>query len=83
MNVTNAAQSGFIGVNRGLDNAPRAASDVTGSGQPDQPELASGQAQDSAVVESAVGPNVQAASTQVVSQAAEPGAPGSLIDVRV
>lgn len=83
MNVTNAAQSGFIGINRGLDNAPRAAGDVTGSGRPDQPELASGRAQDPAIVESVAGPTVQAASTQVVSQAAEPGSPGALIDVRV
>ncbi|WP_286239797.1 hypothetical protein [Neptuniibacter halophilus] len=83
MNVTNAQQTGLIGINRGLDNAPRAAGDVTGSGKPDQPEQATGRTQDEAVVESAAGTQVEAAATKVVGQAVEPGEPGSIINVRV
>ena len=83
MNISNAQQSGLIGINRGLDNAPRASGDVTGSGKPDQPEQASGVAQNTAVVESAAGASIEAAATKVVTQATEPGEPGALIDVRV
>ncbi|WP_415890343.1 hypothetical protein ACMXYV_03235 [Neptuniibacter sp. SY11_33] len=83
MNVTNALQTGFIGINRGLDNAPRAASDVTGSGKPDQPEEATGRDQNQAVLESAAGTDVEAAATKVVSQLEEPGEPGAIINVRV
>lgn len=83
MNVTNAQLSGFIGINRGLDNAPRAAGDVTGSGRSEQPELASGRTQESAIVESAAGSNIQAAATKVVTQTAEPNESGALINVRV
>ncbi|MGH1461485.1 MAG: hypothetical protein ACRBB6_05585 [Neptuniibacter sp.] len=83
MNVTNSLQSGFIGINRGLDNSPRAAGDVSGSGKSEQPEQATGFARDEAVTESAAGSEVVAAETKVVSQAAELGEPGGLIDVRV
>lgn len=83
MNVTNALQSGFIGINRGLDNAPRAASDVTGSGKPDEVEQASGKKQNEAVVESAAGNSVEAAATKVVGQVEELGQPGSIINIRV
>lgn len=83
MNVTNSLQSGFIGINRGLDNSPRAASDTTGSGTPEQPEEASGVAVDDAVSESAAGGGVVAAETKVVSQVDEPGESGRIIDIRV
>lgn len=83
MNVTNALQTGLIGINRGLDNSPRAASDVTGSGKPDQVEEATGRQQNEAVVESAAGTSVLAADTKVVNQVQEPGEPGALIDIRV
>jgi hypothetical protein len=83
MNITNSLQSGFIGINRGLDNSPRAASDVTGSGNPAQPEEASGVAPDEAVAGSAAGTEVVAAETKVVSQVAEAGESGRLIDIRV
>ncbi|MDO6512957.1 hypothetical protein [Neptuniibacter sp. 2_MG-2023] len=83
MNVTNAMQSGFMGLNRGLDNAPRAASDVTGSGKPDEVEQASGRKQDEAVVESAGGASVEAAATKVVGEVEELGQPGSIINIRV
>lgn len=42
MNVTNALQTGLIGLNRGLDNNPRAAGDIQGVGRPEVAELASG-----------------------------------------
>ncbi|MCP4598086.1 hypothetical protein [Neptuniibacter sp.] len=83
MNVTNALQTGLVGINRGLDNAPRAAGDVTGSGKPDEPEQATGRVQNEAVVESAAGSTVEAAATKVVSQAVEPGELGAIINVRV
>ena len=81
MNVSNAAQSGFIGINRGLDNAPRAAGDVTGSGKSSEPELATGRGQNEAVAESATGNEVEAAATKVVTSATEPGEPGGIIDI--
>ena len=81
MNVSNAVQSGFIGVNRGLDNAPKAAGDITGSGKSSEPELASGRDQNEAVVESAASNQVEAAATKVVSSATEPGEPGGIIDI--
>jgi hypothetical protein len=83
MNVTNAPQTGFIGINRGLDNSPRAAGDVTGSGKPDQPEQATGFVREEAVTESAGGTEVVAAETKVVSQAVEPGEPGAIINITV
>ncbi|MGB0204455.1 MAG: hypothetical protein ACPF9K_05330 [Neptuniibacter sp.] len=83
MNVTNSPQSGFIGINRGLDNSPRAAGDVTGSGKPDQPEQATGFVREEAVTESAGGTEVVAAETKVVSQAVEPGEPGAIINIKV
>jgi hypothetical protein len=83
MNVTNAAQSGFIGINRGLDNAPKAASDITGSGKPEQVEQASGRKEDQAVAGSAAGSAVEAAATKVVGEVEELGQPGSIINIRV
>ncbi len=83
MNVTNAMQSGFIGINRGLDNAPKAASDVTGSGKPEEVEQASGRKRDEVVVESAAGASVEAAATKVVGEVEELGQPGSIINIRV
>jgi hypothetical protein len=83
MNVTNALQSGFIGINRGLDNAPRAASDVTGSGKPEDVEQATGRLENESVVESAAGKDVEAAATKVVGQVEELGQPGSIINIRV
>ncbi|WP_299178250.1 hypothetical protein [uncultured Neptuniibacter sp.] len=83
MNVTNALQSGLLGVNRGLDNAPRAAGDVTGSGKTDEPELASGLNKNQAVDETAAGAGVEAASTKVVTPVESTGASGSIIDVVV
>tara|TARA_Y100000780_G_scaffold217227_1_gene221134 strand:+ start:151 stop:402 length:252 start_codon:yes stop_codon:yes gene_type:complete len=83
MNVTNAMQSGFIGINRGLDNAPKAASDVTGSGKPEEVEQASGRKRDEAVAESAAGESVEAAATKVVGEVEELGQPGSIINIRV
>ncbi|WP_067984570.1 hypothetical protein [Neptuniibacter pectenicola] len=83
MNVTNAMQSGFIGINRGLDNAPKAASDVTGSGKPEEVEQASGRKRDEVVAESAAGVSVEAAATKVVGEVEELGQPGSIINIRV
>lgn len=83
MNISNALQSGFIAPNRGLDNAPRAAGDVTGSGKPDVPEDATGRVQDEAVVESAGGNQIEAAQTKVVSQIVEPGEPGGIINIKI
>lgn len=83
MNVTNAMQSGFIGINRGLDNAPKAASDVTGSGKPEEVEQASGRKRDEVVAESAAGTSVEAAATKVVGEVEELGQPGSIINIRV
>ncbi|PIE24906.1 MAG: hypothetical protein CSA60_02840 [Neptuniibacter caesariensis] len=83
MNVTNALQTGLVGINRGLDNAPRASGDVTGSGKPEEPEQATGRERNEAVVASAAGTAVQAAETKVVSPAAESGGPGAIIDIRV
>ncbi len=83
MNVTNALQTGLVGINRGLDNSPRAAGDVTGSGKSEEPEQATGRQQNEAVVESAAGTSVQAAETKVVNQVAELGEPGAIIDIRV
>jgi len=83
MNVANSLQNGLIGVNRGLDNSPRAAGDITGSGKPDQPEQATGFAPVEAVTESAGGREVVAAETKVVGQAVEPGELGGIINIKV
>ncbi|MGB0468303.1 MAG: hypothetical protein ACPGF7_12350 [Pontibacterium sp.] len=42
MNVTNALQSGVIGINRTLDNTAKASGDIQGSGKPEKPQEATG-----------------------------------------
>lgn len=81
MNVTNSLQTGLIGLNRGLDNNPRASSDFQGTGRPDVAELASGQDLENAVDETTLQVNTPAASTKVVTSVSE--VLGSNIDVTV
>ncbi len=81
MNVTNSLQTGLIGLNRGIDNNPRAAGDFQGSGKSDVPELASGRGIDNAVAESTASRSAAAASTQVISGVSE--VLGTNIDVVV
>lgn len=71
MNVTNALQTGLIGLNRGLDNNPKAAGDFQGVGKSDVPELASGRALDNAVNETTLEANTAAAGTKVVTSIEE------------
>ena len=81
MNVTNSLQTGLIGLNRGIDNNPRAAGDFQGSGKSDVPELASGRGIDNAVAESTASRSAAASSTQVISGVSE--VLGTNIDVVV
>ncbi|MGB1237158.1 MAG: hypothetical protein ACPG4U_03035 [Pseudomonadales bacterium] len=81
MNVTNALQTGLIGLNRGLDNNPRASSDFQGVGKADIPELASGRELDNAVAETTLEANTAAASTKVVTSVSD--VLGTNIDVVV
>ena len=81
MNVTNSLQTGLIGLNRGIDNNPRAAGDFQGSGKSDVPELASGRGIDNSVAESTASRSAAAASTQVISGVSE--VLGTNIDVVV
>ncbi|MEM5530003.1 hypothetical protein WN093_14370 [Gammaproteobacteria bacterium AS21] len=67
MNVTNSLQTGLIGLNRGLDNNPKAAGDFQGSGKSAIPELASGHDLENAVAETTLEANTAAASTKVVT----------------
>ncbi len=71
MNIANSLQTGQIGLNRGLDNNPRAAGDFQGTGKSAIPETASGKSIESAVAESALAANTQAASTKVVTSISE------------
>jgi hypothetical protein len=71
MNITNSLQTGLIGLNRGLDNNPKAAGDYHGSGKAEVPESASGAELDKAVSETSLSPLDQAASTKVVTSASE------------
>lgn len=80
MNVTSAQSSGLINVNRTLDNTPKVAGDIQGSGHPEQAELATGREVNPAVAEAAVSESTAAASTKVVNAADE--VLGNLIDTR-
>ena len=71
MNITNSLQTGLIGLNRGLDNNPRAAGDFHGSGSAQVPETASGRPLENAVAETTLSATEQAASTKVVTSASE------------
>lgn len=66
--------------NSSVDGVRRAASDVQGSGQPQEPELASGSNLNAAIKETTVDPSSAGASTQVVEEANE--ALGTIIDTR-
>ncbi|MBY4678527.1 hypothetical protein [Marinobacterium arenosum] len=71
MNVTNALQSGLIGLNRTFDNVAKASGDLTGSGKPEQPEQASGVNNGPAVQETdvaAASGSDQVAATKVVTE---------------
>lgn len=82
MNINGIASqtAGLMSINRGLDNTPRAAGDIQGTGRPDRPELASGRGVDQAVSQAAVNQNEATAATQVVREVNE--TLGSLIDTR-
>ena len=86
MNITNALQTGLIGLNRGLDNNPRAAGDFQGSGSATIPETASGVALDNSVDETTLDPGTEAATTKVVTDTTEINASvalGANVDVVV
>ena len=86
MNITNALQTGLIGLNRGIDNNPRAAGDFHGSGSAPVPETASGTDLDNAVDETTLDPVTDAATTKVVTNATEINASvalGANVDVVV
>jgi len=65
---------------RGIDGVQRAAGDLQGSGQSQEPELASGSRIDAQLKETTVDPTAAGASTQVVEEASE--ALGLVIDTR-
>ncbi|MEH6444060.1 MAG: hypothetical protein V7784_09180 [Oceanospirillaceae bacterium] len=81
MNVTNSLQTGLIGLNRGMDNNPRAAGDFHGSGRAEVAESASGKDLSKAVTETTLSETAEAASTKVVTDANE--VLGTNIDVVV
>lgn len=81
MNITNSLQTGLIGLNRGLDNNPRAAGDFQGSGKAEIPEIASGKALDNAVDETTLSPLTESAGAKVVTNVSE--TLGANIDVTV
>lgn len=78
MNVTTA--NSLFNVNRTLDNVPKASSDTLGSGQVENPEMASGRPVNPAIADTAVDRTADAAATKVVNQANE--VLGNLIDTR-
>lgn len=80
MNVTSALNSGVLGINRGLDGVNKAASDIAGTGKPDNPEQATGRDVNEALTDLTVEKNAVAASTKVVQSAEE--TLGTLIDTR-
>jgi hypothetical protein len=71
MNVTNSLQTGLIGLNRGLDNNPRAAGDFHGSGKSEVPETSSGRELENAVAETTLSATTSAASSKVVTGVSE------------
>jgi hypothetical protein len=71
MNITNSLQTGLIGLNRGMDNNPRASGDFHGSGRAEVAESASGKALSKAVTETTLTATAEAASTKVVTDANE------------
>lgn len=79
--------SGLYSPRTGLDGVQKAAGDPQGSGQSQQPELASGRNVDRTLQESTVNPNAPAASTQVVSESSESSEttqePGERLGLRV
>jgi hypothetical protein len=80
MNISNALQTGLIGLNRNLDNNLKASGDQQGTGQVAVAELASGRDVDNAVQQTTVTPTTEAATTKVVTDASE--VLGTNIDVR-
>ncbi|MBV1787006.1 hypothetical protein KQ940_02955 [Marinobacterium sp. D7] len=66
--------------NRSVDGVQRAAGDLQGSGQPQEPELASGSRVDAALKDTTVNPNEAGARTKVVEEPSE--ALGLIIDTR-
>ena len=81
MNVSNALQTGLIGLNRSMDNNVKASGDVQGTGQVAQAEMASGREIDNAVEQSTLEATAEAATTKVVTDAYE--VLGTNIDIRV
>ncbi len=71
MNVTNSLQTGLIGLNRGLDNNPRAAGDFQGRGKAEIAEIASGKDLENAVDETTLSATAQAPSTKVVTSVSD------------
>lgn len=82
MNINGiASQSAALyASNHGADGVQRAASDLQGSGQPQEPELASGQETNPGLNETTVDKTAAGAATQVVQEATE--ALGLNIDTR-
>jgi hypothetical protein len=71
MNISNALQTGLIGLNRNLDNNLKAAGDQQGTGQVAVAEMASGREVDNALKQTTIDPAAQAATTKVVTDASE------------
>ena len=73
MNVSNALQSGVIGINRTLDNVAKASSDLHGSGKPDNAVEASGREPQRVtdVKETTQNAATEDATTKVVTAASE------------
>jgi hypothetical protein len=80
INGITSQSAALYATNRSLDGVQRAASDVQGSGQPQEPEQASGRDVNPTLREAAVDQTAAGASTQVVQEATE--ALGLNIDTR-
>ena len=80
MNVIAAQNSGMYSPRSTQDGVQKAASDMQGSGRPQDAALASGRETNPSLKDTTVDPNAPAASTKVVESASE--ALGLLIDTR-
>ncbi|MBS98081.1 MAG: hypothetical protein CMI01_05335 [Oceanospirillaceae bacterium] len=80
INGISAQSAALYSSNRSADGVQRAASDVQGSGQPQEPEQATGRDPNVSVRETTVNASDPAATTQVVEEASE--ALGTVINTR-
>lgn len=87
MNVSNALQSGVIGINRTLDNVAKASGDLHGSGKPEQPQEATGrEPQSLSAVKDTTVQGTEAATTKVVTETSAAESPekvGGNINIHV